>query len=608
VLSSWKDFGYDTYSSWHGESSFTNFQRIIVLWPLSEYPWKRMAIMSWKSSHNASCLKRYDEILGLRYRMQMKKQDKYCRTDKKSDRNLLKHIYDISYLLTQSPDLDEVLNEIIDHVMTGLKYDRAIVMLLNEDETKLECRCIRGFTPLGTKRAWERPLILKCHDCYETKVVRSGEPLFIPDIAKDPGITDIDRIIAKHQERRSFLHVPLKVKDRVLGTIGVDRYRTKMKISQREVEDLAIFANQAAIIIENARLYKELRDEKLLSDNIIRSSINGIIVSDLRGKIIHLNPQAEEILCIDKDEAVKLHIQDAFNGDIAIAYEELSKKRKYQHFEMNYQRRDGNKLILDVAIFPLQEAGESSSKVVLLIDDLTEKRRIDEHLIRVEKFAALGGMAAGIAHEIRNPMAAIFTTIQHVENNLDDTSPHKYALQNVTKELDRIECLIRELLNAMNPLSFHMEQVDIMDLLERALFFVKRKTGEMKANVKFELKGDRIYTKADPNRLMQVFLNIMINSVEAIKGRGKIKVDVKEIKEQESNNHYLTINFNDNGSGISSSIKAKIFDPFFTTKNSGTGLGLTVSHKIIQDHHGFIEVDSEKNRGTNVLIKLPIVK
>jgi len=145
------------------------------------------------------------------------KKEKPNQTRRNLKDDLTKHIYDISCLLTRSPALDEVLNEIVGHVITGLKYDRAIIMLLNDEETKLECKCIRGFTPYGEKRAWEKPLIIGLHDCYETKVVKSGQPLFIPDIESDPNITEIDRIIAKHQDRRPFLHVPLKVNDKVLG-------------------------------------------------------------------------------------------------------------------------------------------------------------------------------------------------------------------------------------------------------------------------------------------------------------------------------------------------------------------------------------------------------
>ena len=324
------------------------------------------------------------------------------KSDNLRNGNLLKHIYEISYLLTQLPDLDEVLNEITDHIISGLRYDRAIIMLLNEDGTLLECRCIRGFTPVGEKRAWEKPLNILEHDCYETKVIRSGKPLYIPDVYRTrTRMTGVDKVIAKYQVRKSVLHVPLKVKDKVLGTIGVDRYRTKMHITQREVNDLAIFANQAAIIIENARLYKELRDEKLLAGKIIKSSVNGIIVCDFKGKIIHINPKAEELLGIEAHEVIKRKIWDVIKGDFAQYFPDYIRSKS--HFEIEYQK-NGRRLILDVIVFPLQESGETASNAVLLINDLTEQRRIDEHLIRVEKFAALGSMAAGIAHEVRKSL------------------------------------------------------------------------------------------------------------------------------------------------------------------------------------------------------------
>jgi signal transduction histidine kinase len=111
-----------------------------------------------------------------------------------------------------------------------------------------------------------------------------------------------------------------------------------------------------------------------------------------------------------------------------------------------------------------------------------------------------------------------------------------------------------------------MEKVDVMDLLERALFFIKKKSGDKNVNVRFELEGERVCTKADANRLMQVFLNIMINSVEAIKGNGKVQINVKKIKKRDLKNPFIIVKFTDNGSGINPSIITKIFDPFFTTK------------------------------------------
>lgn len=517
--------------------------------------------------------------------------------------NLMKHIYEISCLLTQSPDLDEVLNEIVDHVITGLKYDRAIVMLLNDDETKLECKCIRGFTPDGEKRAWEKPLIINLHDCYETRVVRSGKVLFIPDIERDPNITNIDVIIARHQERKSLLHVPLKVKGKVLGTIGVDRYRTRMDISQEEVEALAIFANQAAIIIENTRLYEEIKEQKFLLQNIIESSVNGVVVSDLSGKIYELNPMAENILGEKKEDLLTTYIDDILKVNLKEIFDKLGKKGNVKHFEINYLRKDGQRLILDLSAFPIRDNMPQASKAVIFIQDLTEEKKLHDHLIRIEKFAVLGKTAAWVAHEIRNPMAAIYTTLQNIERGFSGDATKIYALRNVMKEVDRVEQLIRELLNLSISVPLNILRVDIYELLKQTIELVQKKDSQK--NIIFEFKGSKIYTMADPNRLKQVFINIIINAVESISGTGKINITL--VKERSTNkNKKLIVKFKDNGKGINPTDMSKIFDPFFSTKLHGTGLGLTVSHKIIQDHNGLMEIESEENKGTTVVLRLPL--
>jgi PAS domain S-box-containing protein len=524
--------------------------------------------------------------------------------------NLLNHVYEISSLLTQSPDLDEVLNNIVDRAMNGLNFDRAIVMLLNKDETKLECKCIKGFTPLGEKRAWDRPLYINKHDCYETKVIQHGEPLFVEDTENASHMTAIDTIINTYQERKSVLHVPLKLKGKVIGIIGVDRYRTRMKITRDDVESLAIFANQAAIIIENARLYKAVNDEKLLSENIIKCSVNGVVASDLKGRVYHLNPKAEEILNISQEKAKKMRIDRLLQLDekerIRI-FHELKKKKNIDHFEIDYHRNDDKKLILELTAFIILDENEDVLGAVTLVNDLTEKKKMDDYLSRVEKFAALGRIVSGIAHEVRNPLASIYTTVQNLENELSTNNSARDDLQNIMQEIDRVEQLMRQILNLAKPLPLQIETVNINELLLTTIPLIEKEAKKKGITLKTKLSGDIGHTGADPNRLRQVILNLLINAIESITKRGRITVGTEMVVEADGQKKWMLMKFKDNGIGISPDIIDKIFDPFFTTKNVGTGLGLAVSHKIIQDHHGMIEVESQKNNGTTFSVKLPIL-
>ncbi len=521
--------------------------------------------------------------------------------------NLLSHIFEISSLLTSSPDLGEVLNAITNRVMNGLNFDRAIVMLLNNDKTKLECRCIKGFTPEGEKRAWEKPLIMDEHDCYETKVVRYGNPRFIPDTENAHDVTPIDRVINRHHERKSVLYVPLKIKDKILGLLGVDRYRTRMEITHDDVESLTIFANQASIIIENTRLYQALNDEKVLSENIIKCSTNGVIVSDLMGNILNVNPRVEEILDVPKEAAVKQRIQDIFKfnaNDRWRIYRALKKNENIHFFDFPYKRPDDRQLVLNLSGFSVQDENHNTLGAVTVITDLTEKKRMDDYLLRVEKFAALGRIAAGIAHEIRNPLAGIYTTVQNLEDEFNQDDLRKTDLKNIMEEIDRVEHLIREVLNLVRPVPLQIEDFDIHDLLSTTFSLLKKEMAGKKIELRTEYGSGYPVISADPNRLRQVFLNLTINAIESINGGGKITVRTNAAKR--GDREWLVIDIIDNGIGIPAKHMSRIFDPFFTTKNAGTGLGLTVTHKIIEEHGGMIEVESQADQGAAFRVLLPV--
>ncbi len=523
--------------------------------------------------------------------------------------NLLSHIFEISSLLMSSPDLGEVLNEITNRAMTGLNFDRAIVMLLNNDKTKLECRCIKGFTPEGERRAWGKPLIFSRHDCYETKVVRLGTPRFIPDTENASDATRIDKVINRYQERNSVLYVPLKIKGKILGLLGVDRYRTRMEITHDDVESLTIFANQASIIIENARLYQALSDEKVLSENIIKCSTNGIIVSDLMGNILNVNPRAEEILEVTKEESVSMWIQDLFKfnaNERWKIYWALKRNENIHFFDFPYKRPDDKQLVLNLSAFAVHDENHNTLGAVTIIADLTEKKRMDDYMQRVEKFAALGRVAAGIAHEIRNPLAGIYTTVQNLEDEFGHDDYRRGDLKNIMREIDRVEHLIRELLDLVKPAPLQVENFNIHDLLAATLSLLKKEMAVKKIELKAECNAVHPVVSADQNRLRQVFLNLTINAIESINGGGKITVRTSALNRGDRDGEWIAIDIIDNGIGIPSKHINRIFDPFFTTKNEGTGLGLTVTHKIIEEHDGMIEVESQENQGTTFRLLLPV--
>jgi PAS domain S-box-containing protein len=523
--------------------------------------------------------------------------------------NLLNHIFAISSLLTSSPDLGEVLDKITHSAMTGLNFDRAIVMLLNPDQTKLECKCIQGFTPAGERRAWELPLLLDRHDCYETKVVRTGTPRFIPDTEKAPDATAIDRVINIQQERNSVLYVPLKIKDKILGLLGVDRYRTRMEITQDDVESLTIFANQASIIIEDTRLYRALSDEKALSENIIKCSTNGVVVTDLTGRVLNVNPRAEEILGVPTEKAVTLRIQDIFHFDDTRTeriYRFLKRNEPIHLFDFPYRTADDRTRTLNLSGFAVRDENGQTLGAVTIIADLTEKKRMDDYLVRVEKFAALGRIAAGIAHEIRNPLASIYTTVQNLERNPGRAEDRKAELRNIRREIDRVERLIREILNLVRPVPLRIETFNLHDLLATTLALLRKEMASKRIVGKTLFGAEHPVVRADPNRLRQVFLNLIINAMESMNGDGTVTVRTGSLKRRSRSRDWIFVDIADTGAGIPAEHLGRIFDPFFTTKNAGTGLGLTVTHKIVEDHRGRIEVESREGTGTTFRVLLPV--
>ena len=238
-------------------------------------------------------------------------------------------------------------------------------------------------------------------------------------------------------------------------------------------------------------------------------------------------------------------------------------------------------------------------------------------MYRADKLATLGQLAAGAAHEIRNPLTSIRSTIQYSQKDLIDPTKSK-MLAEILEEVDRINEIIEGLLSFSKPSKPKIEQVDLELLLQQTLTLVETTAKKQKTKIVLNFNTPQKYLKADPSQLKQVFLNIIMNALEAMDDNGKLQISVslneKIVKFTLEHQSSFCITFQDSGEGIPQENIEHIFDPFFTTKKDGTGLGLSISYGIIQQHLGDIEIESyTKNErpaehGTKVTVTLPVLK
>ncbi len=243
-------------------------------------------------------------------------------------------------------------------------------------------------------------------------------------------------------------------------------------------------------------------------------------------------------------------------------------------------------------------------RVVYLTEELEKKNK---ELEKANRLASLGELAAGVAHEIRNPLGGIELCATMLQRELVDDSNKKELVVHIVEGTRRLNNIVKNLLTFTKETKLIIRDVFLNGLVDETVFLIKAKAENYKVEIiKDESFQENYIIKADGDQLRQVFLNIVLNAVEAMTKGGKLKLGFKKAKLADSSKDCVVVNFSDTGEGIDEKVLDKIFQPFFTTKDEGTGLGLAISHKIIEIHGGKIVVDSVKSRGTTFSIYLPI--
>jgi PAS domain S-box-containing protein len=361
----------------------------------------------------------------------------------------------------------------------------------------------------------------------------------------------------------------------------------QLKEKEKELERLKALAEQRA---DNIESYNE---------NILQCVTSGVITFDRQCKITTINRAAEEILLLHRDQALGKSCRDVFDdGDISRAvHTTLQGSVPSARMEARLDRAD-RRIWLGYNTAVLADRHGAAIGVILSFSDLTEVKRLQEQVELRERLTALGEMSAGIAHELRNPMAVISGYLNLFAKKAEPAGQE--MVKKISDEISGMNRIIGDLLAFARPASLNRVHVDIKDMLSQCLETVIRaRDPDRRIAVTQNLEDTK--TMLDEVLMRQALTNLIQNAVEAMPESGSLTLE-NDVKQNE-----LVIAVRDTGAGIPADTIKKIFLPFFTTKDQGVGMGLALAHKIIASHGGRIEVESREGQGTTFKVTLPMV-
>jgi len=271
--------------------------------------------------------------------------------------------------------------------------------------------------------------------------------------------------------------------------------------------------------------------------------------------------------------------------------------------EVSLVVRDGRTLHVRVYISLMRDIDGRVLGGVVTIEDVSEVKALTDQLIRADRLAAMGELTAGVAHEVRNPLGIIRASVQLVEDVSCDRERLLAATKVVKQEIDRLDRVIKALLDFGRPSSPSFSPVGMNDVVEDVLLLIGRFASQAHVDIERRLESPLPQVRADADQLKQVLVNLISNAVQAMGEAGGSIVVSTSVR-----GDFIAVSVLDDGPGIPPELLSKVFDPFYSTKDDGTGLGLTMVHRIVDEHDGHIEVASKLNEGTRFTVSLPILR
>ena len=340
---------------------------------------------------------------------------------------------------------------------------------------------------------------------------------------------------------------------------------------------------------------------KAFSDNLVENMPIGLVAIDNNEKITSLNHVAGSILNLSAEKVIGENADQVVPAKLWQLLENLDMEKGVIEKEIDCMLGENKVIPLEVSATLMNDENGMFLGYVLLFKDLSEVRSLRKEIARSQRLASVGRLAAGVSHEIRNPLSSIKGFATYFKERYHDVPENQQISNLMIQEVDRLNRVVGQLHEFARPITISKKPINVKTFLKNSLKLIERQALEENIKIQTDLAPEIDEIFIDPDRISQVLLNLYLNAVESVKNGGNLFIMLLKNEEKKR----VEIRVSDTGTGISEDDLTHMFDPYFTTKASGTGLGLAIVHNIIDAHEGEIKVESRLGQGTTVTILLP---
>lgn len=508
----------------------------------------------------------------------------------------LAELSSLTAALSWAQELDPLLGDVLKTITRLFETDMAQIMLYDPATEDLCVRAAHGVPPeyvAGVEH-------LKPNEGIAGRVYVTGQPLVVRDAATDPRVT---RAIVKTLNLHAMACVPLIAAGRPIGVLVTATYDPDQTITD-DIYLLEAIGHQLGMAIENARLFDENLRVRKLWESTFDAISDGISVHSQDLRLVKANRALARILDAPLEQLIGASCCLVTLGretPLPDCADLGATGRSPCQVTEVIERPNGQ--ILRITVDPLLNEQGQAYGSVHVVSDITEQVALERRMARAEQLALIGELAAGLAHEVKNPLAGIKGAIEIVLEGLAPDDPHHQVLRHVLEETMRVNRIITDLLDYARPHAPSHTRINLNELIARVVATARLQVTDNLVKLEFEPSPDLPSVIVDPDEMQKVILNLLLNAIQAVKDHGRIVTTTAFEPRDQS----IKLSVTDNGEGIPPESLDKIFRPFFTTKKKGTGLGLATCKRIIAAYGGTISVHSEVGQGSTFTITLPVL-